>query len=117
MTGDLPEFPAPWEPVTFRQIRDLLKLDHSISQPYLILAHSTVSVTAVTMLRELQTATCLRCLQVDLRDKSVKLSFCTYVGGGGRPLVPQSYYHIAFQCQLWVQEVPEAGLCIILHPA
>ena len=30
MTGDLPEFPSPWEPVTCRQIRDLLKLAHSI---------------------------------------------------------------------------------------
>ena len=30
MTGNLPEFPAPWEPVTNGQIRDLLKLAHSI---------------------------------------------------------------------------------------
>ena len=36
------------------------------------------------MLRELHTAACLRCLQVFLQDKSVKLSFCpfcTYAGG------------------------------------
>ena len=35
------------------------------------------------MLRELHMATCLRCFQVDLRDKSVKLLFClfcTYAG-------------------------------------
>ena len=41
------------------------------------------------MLRELHTTACLRCLQVDLRGKSVKLSFCpfcTYVGGGGNNL-------------------------------
>ena len=30
------------------------------------------------MLRELHTTACLRCLQVDLRDKSVKLSFCPF---------------------------------------
>ena len=30
------------------------------------------------MLRELHTAVCLRRLQVDLRDKSVKLSFCPF---------------------------------------
>ena len=30
MTGDLPEFPTPWEPVTHSQVRDLLKLAHSI---------------------------------------------------------------------------------------
>ena len=30
MTGDLPEFPVPQEPVTCGQIRDLLKLAHSI---------------------------------------------------------------------------------------
>ena len=50
----------------------------------MILAHSADSMTAVSMLRELHTATCLRHLQVDLQDKSVKLSFCpfcTYVGG------------------------------------
>ena len=59
MTGDLPEFPAPREPVTHGQIRDLLKLAHPIGRPYLILAHSTDLVTAVSMLRELHTAACL----------------------------------------------------------
>ena len=58
-TGNPPEFPTPQEPVTRRQIRDLLKSAHSISRPYLILAHSADSVTAVSMLRELHTATCL----------------------------------------------------------
>ena len=86
MTGDPPEFPMPWEPVTHSQVRDLLKSAHSISQPYLILAHSADSVTAVSMLREWHRAMCLQCLQVDLRDKSVKLSFCpfcAYTGGEG----------------------------------
>ena len=61
-TGDPPEFPAPQEPVTHGQIRDLLKLAYSIGQPYLILAHSTNSVPVISMLRELHTATCLQCL-------------------------------------------------------
>ena len=78
MTGDLPEFPTPWEPVTHRPIRDLLKSARSISQPYLILAHSTDSLTAICMLRELHTVVCLRRLQVDLQDKSVKLLFCPF---------------------------------------
>ena len=85
-TGDPPKFPTPQEPATRGQIRDLLKLAHAIGQPYLILAHSVNSVTAVSMLRELHTAACLWCLQVDLRDKSMKLSFCpfcTYAGGRG----------------------------------
>ena len=59
MTGDLPEFPTPWEPATCGQIRDLLKLAHAIGQPYMILVHSADSVTAISMLRELHTATCL----------------------------------------------------------
>ena len=59
MTGDLPEFPAPWEPATCGQIRDLLKSTHAIGQPYMILVHSADSVTAVSMLRELHTAACL----------------------------------------------------------
>ena len=65
-TGDPPEFPTPWEPVTHSQIRDLLKSAHSIGQPYLILAHSADSVTAISMLRELHMAAFLQCLQVDL---------------------------------------------------
>ena len=65
-TGDLPEFPAPWEPMTRRQIRDLLKSAHAIGRSYMILAHSADSVTAISMLRELHTTTCLQRLQVDL---------------------------------------------------
>ena len=59
MTGNPPDFPAPQEPVTHGQIRDLLKSACSIGQPYLILAHSANSVTAISMWRELHTATCL----------------------------------------------------------
>ena len=84
MMGDPPKFPAPWEPTTLGQIRDLLKSARAIGRPYLILAHSADSVTAVSMLRELHTTTCLQRLQVDLRDKSVKLlfcPFCAYAGG------------------------------------
>ena len=49
----------------------------------MILVHSTDSVTTVSMLWELHTTSCLRCLQVDLRGKSIKMSicpFCAYVG-------------------------------------
>ena len=84
MTGDPPEFPAPREPVTRSQVRDLLKSARSIGHPYVILVHSTNSVMAVSMLGKLHKTPCLRCLLVDLWDKSVKLSFCpfcTYVGG------------------------------------
>ena len=66
MTGDPPEFPTPQESATRGQIRDLLKSAHSIDRPYMILVHSANSVTAVSMLRELHTATCLQHLQVDL---------------------------------------------------
>ena len=73
MTGNLPEFPAPREPVTCGQVRDLLKSASSIGRPYLILAHSANSVMAISMLWELHMAACLWCLQVDLWDKSIKL--------------------------------------------
>ena len=82
--GDPPKFPAPWEPTTHGQIRDLLRSAHAIGWPYLILAHSVDLVMAVSVLRELHTTTCLWQLQVDLQDKSVKPSFCpfcTYAGG------------------------------------
>ena len=59
MTGDPPEFPAPQEPATHGQIRDLLKSAHAIGWLYMILVHSADSVTAISMLRELHTAACL----------------------------------------------------------
>ena len=83
MTGDLPEFPTPHELATCGQVRDLLKLACSTGQPYLILAHSVDSVMAVSMSWELHMATCLRCLQVDLRDKSIKLLFCPFCANVG----------------------------------
>ena len=103
-TGDPPEFPAPREPTTRRQIRDLLNLACAISQPYLILAHSTDSVTAVSLLRELHTTTCLRQLQVDLLDKSVKLSFCpfcAYAGGNDLSYLNHIiivHYNVSYGC-------------------
>ena len=78
MTGYPLESPAPQEPVMCSQVRDLLKLARSIGCPYMILVQSTDSVTIVSMLQELHMATCLRHLQVDLWDKSVKMSFCPF---------------------------------------
>ena len=49
----------------------------------MILVHSVNSVITMSLLWELHMAACLRYLQVDLWDKSVKLSFCpfcTYAG-------------------------------------
>ena len=77
-TGDPPDFPTLWELVMRSQVRDLLKSAQSIGCPYMILAHSANSVTTVSMLQELHTAAYLRCLQVDLRDKSIKMSFCPF---------------------------------------
>ena len=102
--GDPPEFPAPWEPTTHRQIRDLLKSAHAIGWPYLILVHSADSVMVVSLLRELHTAACLRWLQVDLRDKSVKLSFCpfcAYAGGNDLSYLNHiiiTHYNVRYGC-------------------
>ena len=93
MMGDPTEFPAPQEPATCGQVRDLLKLAGAIGRPYLILAHSMDSVTAVSLLRELHTTTCL---QVDLWDKSVKLSFCPFCAyAGGNDLSYLNHIRIA----------------------
>ena len=73
-----PRFPHEQELVMHSQVRDLLKSARSIGCPYVILAHSTDSVTTVSMLQELHTTTCLRHLQVDRWDKSVKMSFCPF---------------------------------------
>ena len=104
MTGDPPKFPAPREPTTHEQIRDLLKLARAIGWPYLILAHSADLVTAVSLLRELHTTMCLRWLQVDLQDKSVKLSFCpfcAYAGGNDLSYLNHiiiAHYNASYGC-------------------
>ena len=104
MTGDPSEFPALWELTTHGQIRDLLKSAGAISWPYLVLAHSADSVTAISMLRELHTATWLRCFQVNLQDKLVKLSFCpfcTYVGGNDLSYLNHiiiGHYNASYRC-------------------
>ena len=58
--GDPPKFPTPREPATHGQVRDLLKSACAIGWPYLILAHSADSVTAMSLLGELHT-TCGGC--------------------------------------------------------
>ena len=83
MTGNPPDFPTPWELVMCSQVRDLLKSARSIVHPYMILAHSTNSMTTMSMLQELHMATCLRCLKVDLHDKTIKMSFCPFCAYAG----------------------------------
>ena len=102
--GDPPKFPTPREPTTCGQIRDLLRSAHAISQPYLILVHSADSVMAVSLLRELHTTTCLWWLQVNLWDKSVKLSFCpfcAYAGGNDLSYLNHiiiAHYNVSYGC-------------------
>ena len=68
------------------------------------MAHSMDSVMAISLLRELHTATCLWRLQVDLWDKSVKLSFCpfcTYVGGNDLSYLNHiiiTHYNASYGC-------------------
>ena len=102
-TGDPPEFPMPWEPVSHCQVRDLLKSAHSIGQPHLILVHSADSVMAVSMLWELHTAAYLWCLQVDLWDKSIVLPLLHIHGRGGNDLsylnhIIISHYNASYGC-------------------
>ena len=113
MTGDPPEFPMLWEPVMCSQVRDLLKSAQSIGHPYVILTHSTDSVTTVSMLQELHTATCLSCLQVDLQDKSVKMSFCPfcpfcmYVGANNLSYLKHIiivHYNASYGCRMCLRQ-------------
>ena len=121
MTGDPPKFPAPWESTTRGQIRDLLKSAHAISWPYLILVHSADSVTAISMLRELHTTACLRHLQVDLRDKLVKLSFCpfcAYVGGNDLSYLNHiiiTHYNASYGCGKCLKQAFISSLVLHTH--
>ena len=121
MMGDPPEFPAPWEPTTCGQIQDLLKSARTICWPYFILAHSVDSVTAVSLLRELHTTVCLRQLQVDLRDKSVKLSFCpfcTYAGGNDLSYLNHiiiAHYNMSYGCGRCLKQAFVSSLVLHTH--
>ena len=119
MTGDPPDFPSPWEPVTCSQIRDLLESVRLVGHPYMILAHSANSVTAVSILLELHTTAYLRCLLVDLCDKSVKMSFCpfcTYVGANDLSYLNHIII-VHYNASIWVWKVLKAGICVIFHSA
>ena len=121
MTGDPPEFPAPREPATRGQIRDLLKLACTIGHPYLILVHSADSVMAVSLLRELHTAACLWWLQVNLQDKSVELSFCpfcTYTGGNDLSYLNHViivHYNTSYGCRKCLKQAFISSLALHTH--
>ena len=121
MTGNPPKFLTPQEPATCGQIRDLLKLAHAIGWPYLILTHSADSVTAVSMLRELHTTACLRHLQVDLRDKSVKLlfcPFCAYAGGNDLSYLNHIiivHYNVSYGCGKCLKQAFISSLALHTH--
>ena len=120
-TGDPPEFPTPWEPASHGQIRDLLKSACAIGWPYLILVHSTDSVMAVLLLRELHTTTCLQRPQVDLWDKSVKLSFCpfcTYAGGNDLSYLNHIiivHYNVSYGCGRCLKQAFISSLALHTH--
>ena len=116
--GDPPKFPTPWEPTTHGQIRDLLKSAHTIGQPYLILVHSVDSVMAVSLLRELHTTAYLRWLHADLRDKSVKLSFCTYAGGNDLSYLNHIiivHYNVSYGCGQCLKQAFISSLVLHTH--
>ena len=119
MMGDPPEFPTPREPTTHGQVRDLLKLAHTIGWPYLILAHSTDSVMAVSLLRELHTTTCLWWLQVDLQDKSAKLCpFCAYAGGSDLSYLNHiiiAHYNASYGCGKCLKQAFVSSLVLHTH--
>ena len=99
-----PGLSPPWEPVTHSQVKDLLKSARLIGHPYVILVHSTDSVTTMSMLQELHTTACLRHLQVDLHGKSAKMSFCpfcAYVGANDLSYLNHiiiAHYNASYGC-------------------
>ena len=91
--------------------------------PYLILAHSVDLVMAVSLLRELHTTTCLWQMQVDLWDKSVKLSFCpfcAYVERGGNDLFYLNHiiivhYNASYGCERCLKQAFISSLALHTH--
>ena len=79
------------------------------------------SVMAVSLLRELHTATCLWRLQVDLWDKTVKLSFCPFCAyAGGNDLLYMNHvivmhYNASYACGKCLKQAFISSLALHTH--
>ena len=73
------------------------------------------------MLRELHTAACLRRLQVDFRDKLVKLSFCpfcAYAGGNNLSYLNHiiiAHYNASYRCGKCLKQAFISSLALHTH--
>ena len=120
-TDDPLHFPSPWEPVTHGQVWDLLKSVWTIGQPYLVLAHSTDSVTVVSLLRELHTTACLHQPPIDQCGKLVKLSFCTFCAYAMRTNLSYvnhiiiTIYNVSYGCGKCLKQVFVSSTMIHNH--
>ena len=85
------------------------------------MAHSVDLVTAISLLKELHTTACLRWLQVNLWDKSVKLSFCpfcTYAGGNDLSYLNHiiiAHYNVSYGCGQFLKQVFVSSLVLHTH--
>ena len=85
LSGDLPEFPLPHAPATYKQeqVSSFLLKARAFGWPNLIIAHSQDTATTVCLLQELHIKDSLRCLpkktKVEEGSKYTrKLSFCPF---------------------------------------
>ena len=78
-------------------------------------------MTAISLLRELHTTACLQWLQVDLWDKSVKLSFCpfcTYAGGNDLSYLNHiiiMHYNVSYGCGRCLKQAFVSSLVLHTH--
>ena len=74
------------------------------------LVHSHNSVTAMFMLQKLNTTACLRCLQVDIHDKSIKMSFfpfCAYTSANDLSYLNHiiiAHYNTSYGCGKYLKQ-------------
>ena len=75
----------------------------------------------MSLLRELHTATCLQWLQVDLRDESVKISFCpfcTHAGGNDHSYLNHiiiAHYNASYRCGRCLKQAFISSLVLQPH--
>ena len=75
----------------------------------------------MSLLRELHTTTCLRWLQVDLQDKSIKLSFCpfcAYAGGNNLSYLNHIiivHYNASYGCGQCLKQAFVSSLVLHTH--
>ena len=120
LSGDLPKFPSPCEPATYKMLKDFLLKAQALGHPNLVVAIVWDSATAICLLQELHSKNSLKHLliepKMDAGRKAIKkLSFCLlcmYSGSNNMSYMNDivcGHYNANYGCGQCLKEVFTTG--------